>query len=77
MNHTLTVRNAYGRDFKSKREILEHYNSNKDFQNLNPFVSGAYVNKEGAIKHKVSFLNVRYKDLQKIAVINVSKGNFQ
>ena len=34
MNHTLTVRNAYGRDFKSKREILEHYNSNKDFQNL-------------------------------------------
>ncbi len=65
MNHTLTVSNAYGRDFKSKREILEHYNSNKDFQNLNPFVSGAYVNKEGAIKHKVSFLNVRYKNLQK------------
>ena len=32
MNHTLTVSNAYGRDFKSKREILEHYNSNKDFQ---------------------------------------------
>ena len=77
MNHTLTVSNAYGRDFKSKREILEHYNSNKDFQNLNPFVSGAYVNKEGAIKNKVSFLNVRYKNLQKIAVINVSKGNFQ
>ena len=77
MNHTLTVSNAYGRDFKSKREILEHYNSNKDFQNLNPFVSGAYVNKEGAIKHKVSFLNVRYKNLQKIAVIDVNKGNFQ
>ena len=77
MNHTLTVRNAYGRDFKSKKEILEHYNSNKDFQNLNPFVSGAYVNKEGAIKHKVSFLNVRYKNLQKIAVIDVNKGNFQ
>ena len=77
MNHTLTVRNAYGRDFKSKREILEHYNSNKDFQNLNPFVSGAYVNKEGAIKHKVSFLNVRYNILMKIAVIDVSKVNFQ
>ena len=77
MNHTLTVSNAYGRDFQNKAQILEHYNSNKDFQNLNPFVSGAYVNKEGAIKHKVSFLNVRYKNLQKIAVINVSKGNFQ
>ena len=77
MNHTLTVRNAYGRDFKSKREILEHYNSNKDFQNLNSFVSGAYVNKENAKKHKVSYLNVRYKDLMKIAVIDVNKDNFQ
>ena len=47
MNHTLTVRNAYGRDFKSKREILEHYNSNKDFQNLG-INQGAYVNKKDA-----------------------------
>ena len=76
MNHTLTVKGVYS-DFKNKKEILEYYNSNKDFYNLNPFVSGAYVNKEGAIKHKVCFLNVRYKNLQKIAVINVSKGDFQ
>ena len=34
MNHTLTVRGAYSTDFKNKKEILEHYNSNKDFQNL-------------------------------------------
>ena len=76
MNHTLTVKGVYS-DFKNKKEILEYYNSNKDFYNLNPFVPGANVNKEGAIKHKVSFLNVRYKNLQKIAVIDVSKGNFQ
>ena len=44
MNHTLTVRNAYGRDFKSKREILEHYNSNKDFQNLS--LTSGIVNKQ-------------------------------
>ena len=77
MNHTLTVSAAYGRDFKSKKEILEHYNSNKDFQNLNPFVSGAYVSKENAKKYKVAFLtlikNVRYNNLIKIAVIDVSK----
>ena len=72
MNHTLTVRNAYGRDFKSKREILEHYNSNKDFQNLG-ISSGAYVNKKDAKRFKVAFLNVRYNNLMKIAVINVSK----
>ena len=73
MNHTLTVRGAYSTDFKSKKEILEHYNSNKDFQNLNPLVSGAYVSKENAKKYKVAFLNVRYKNLMNIAVIDVSK----
>ena len=72
MHHTLTVRNAYGRDFKSKREILEHYNSNKDFQNLG-ISSGAYVNKKDAKRFKVGYLNVRYKNLMNIAVIDVSK----
>jgi len=77
MNHTLTVSNAYGRDFKSKREILEHYNSNKDFQNLNVLTSGAIVNKQDAKRFKVGYLNVRYNNLMKIAVIDVSKDNFQ
>ena len=77
MNHTLTVRGAYSTDFKSKKEILEHYNSNKDFQNLNPFVSGAYVSKENAKKYKVAFLNVKYNNLTKTAVINVNKDKFQ
>ena len=77
MNHTLTVRNAYGRDFKSKRELLEHYNSNKDFQNLNVLTSGAIVNKQDAKRYKVGYLNVRYNNLMKIAVIDVSKDNFQ
>ena len=72
MNHTLTVRGAYSTDFKSKREILEHYNSNKDFQNLGIY-QGAYVNKRDAKKFKVAFLNVRYKNLMNIAVIDVSK----
>ena len=77
MNHTLTVKNAYGRDFKSKREILEHYKANKDFQNLNPMVSGAYVNKKDAKRFKVGYLNVRYNNLMKIAVIDVNKDKFQ
>ena len=75
MNHTLTVRNAYGRDFKNKREILEHYNSNKDFQNLS--VTSGIVNKQDAKRFKVAFLNVRYNNLMKIAVIDVKKGDFQ
>ena len=75
MNHTLTVRGAYSTDFKSKREILEHYNSNKDFQNLG-INQGAYVNKKDAKKLKVAFLNVRYKNLRNIAVIDVNKDKF-
>ena len=71
MNHTLTVRGAYSTDFKSKKEILEHYNSNKDFQNLS--VTSGIVNKQDAKRFKVAFLNVRYNNLMKIAVINVSK----
>ena len=67
----------FHKEVKSKKEILEHYNSNKDFQNLNPLVSGAYVSKENAKKYKVAFLNVRYNNLMKIAVIDISKDNFQ
>ena len=76
MNHKLTVKGVYS-DFKNKKEILEHYNSNKDFQNLNPLVRGAYVNKKDAKRFKVGYLNVRYNNLMKIAVIDVSKDNFQ
>ena len=73
MNHTLTVSGAYSTDFKNKKEILEHYNSNKDFQNLG-ISSGAYVNKKDAKRFKVGFLNVRYDDNKKLAVIDVKKN---
>ena len=76
MNHTLTVRGAYSTDFKSKKEILEHYNSNKDFQNLNVTVSGAIVNKQDAKRFKVNFLRVRYKNLMNIAMIDVLRDKF-
>ena len=77
MNHTLTVRNAYGRDFKNKSQILEHYNSNKDFQNLDVLTSGAIVNKEDAKRYKVGYLRVRYDNLRKVQTIDVKKGDFQ
>ena len=75
MNHTLTVRGAYSTDFKSKKEILEHYNSNKDFLNLG-ISQGSYVNKKDAKRFKVGYLNVRYKNLMNIAVIDVNKDKF-
>jgi len=74
MNHTLTVKGVYS-DFKNKKEILEHYNSNKYYYNIG-ISQNAYVNKQDAKRFKVSFLNVRYKNLEKIAVINVNKDKF-
>ena len=77
MNHTLTVSAAYGRDFKNKKEILNYWNSYRDFQNLGVNCYGSLVNKEDAKRFKVAYLNVRYNNLMKIAVIDVSKDNFQ
>ncbi len=77
MNHTLTVRGAYSTDFKSKKEILEHYNANKDFQNLDPMVKGAIVNKQDATRFKVGYLRVRYNNLRDVQIIDVKKGDFQ
>ena len=73
--NVLTVGKNFG-DFKTKTEILDHYKSNKDFKNLSPLVNGAYVNKKDAKRFKVSNLNVRYKNLTKIAVIDVSRDKF-
>ena len=76
MHHTFTVSAAYFRDFKSKKEILNYWNSNRDFQNLDIFETG-YINKQDAKKYKVGFLNVRYRDLRNIAVIDVSKDSIK
>ena len=80
MNHTLTVSAAYGRDFKSKKEILNYWNSNKDFQNLLYVYGssqGAYINKQDAKRFKVGYLNVRYKNFMNIAVIDVNKDSIK
>ena len=77
MNHTLTVRNAYGRDFKNKSQILKHYHSNYDFQNLDPLVTGAIINKQDATRYKVDYLRVRYNNLRDVQIIDIKKGDFQ
>ena len=75
MNHTLTVSGAYSTDFKNKTQILEYYNSNKDILNLG-LSQGAYVNKKDAKRFKVGYLNVRYSNLKKVAVIDVNTDKF-
>ena len=57
---------AYGRDYKSKKEVLADWNDGKDFLIQDMFHSG-YVNKNDKPSNVV--LNIRYKRLTMVCVI--------
>ena len=57
---------AYGRDYKSKKEVLAAWNDGKDFLVQDMF-SGGYINKND--KPACVTLNIRYKNLTQICVI--------
>lgn len=61
---------------KNKKQIFEYYESKKDFYNMN-FVSpenGRLFNKDDALKMNYEFLNVRYDDNKKLAVIDIKNN---
>lgn len=60
---------AYGRDYKSKKEVLADWNAGKDFMIQDMFKSG-YVNKNDAPKGAT--INIRYKRLTQVCPIKVS-----
>jgi hypothetical protein len=62
---------AYGRDYKSGKEVQADWDAGKDFQIANAFSpdDGRLINKQDA-KPGESF-NIRYKRLQNIKVIKV------
>ena len=62
--------------FKNKKDIFKYWESKKDFYNLN-FVcpdNGRLFNKDDALKMNYEFLNVRYDDNKKVAVIDIKKN---
>lgn len=67
----LTIVPAYGRDYKSKKEVEAAWEAGKDFQ-INDMSSpddGRYINKDDATPGMV--LNIRYDRLQKVHVVKV------
>ena len=67
MNY-LTLLPAYGRDYKSKKAIIEHLNNDRDFlesTSLKP------INKQQFKELNISSFNVRYDQLRKIININI------
>jgi hypothetical protein len=59
---------AYGRDYKSKKEVLADWNAGKDFLIQDMRHSG-YVNKNDAPKGAT--INIRYKRLTQVLPIKV------
>ena len=67
MNY-LTLLPAYGRDYKTKKAIIEHLNNDRDFlesTSLKP------INKQQFKELNISSFNVRYDQQRKITNINI------
>jgi hypothetical protein len=65
---------AYGKDYKSKKEVLADWNAGKDFQicDVSCRNDGAYVNKADAESSSSLWeVHVRYAKLSKIAAIRI------
>jgi hypothetical protein len=74
MKRFLHVVPAYGRDYKSKKEILADWNAGKDFQicDMSCQNDGAYVNKEDAENDSALWeVHVRYAKLSKVMAIRI------
>lgn len=69
MSKYMTLVPAYGRDYKSAKEVKADWEAGKDFVIMdvtNPYC-GKYVNKQDAPKGVT--LNIRYKNMANICVI--------
>lgn len=63
-NRYLTVVPAYGRDYKSQKEVLAAWKAGHDFYIQDPFQSG-YVNKDDDLQDNL-VINVRYNQQRKV-----------
>lgn len=70
----LTVVPAYGRDYKSAKEVKAAWEEGKDFriEDMSSPDDGRYINKEDAVKNGVGTVNVRYKGNRNVCPIKVS-----
>ena len=64
----LTLLPAYGRDYKSKRVIIDDLNNNKDFLES---TSLRAINKQQFKELNISSFNVRYDQHRKITNIKI------
>ena len=68
----ITLVPAYGRDYKSKKEVMKDFNENKDFiiNDISSRWDGKPANKNDLIKDHDE-VKIRYKKHQEIAIVKV------
>nr|BAR21186.1 hypothetical protein [uncultured Mediterranean phage uvMED]BAR21273.1 hypothetical protein [uncultured Mediterranean phage uvMED] len=64
----ITLLPAYGRDYKSKKLIIDDLNNNRDFLES---TSMKYINKQQFKELEISSFNVRYDSQRKITNIKI------
>ena len=70
----MTLTPAYSRDYKSKKEVLEAFLGNRDFV-LQP--DERLINRPQVEKDGVTQVNVRYKSLTRVAVLEKEKDSWK
>ena len=78
MYKSLTVVPAYGRDYKSKKEVAESWNNNQDWF-IEDFRLTGYVGKGGQarlITDGVTHLHFRYKQQRNIVVLDLTSNKW-
>ncbi len=69
----MTLTPAYGRDYKSKAAVLKDFNADRDFIIADAFSKwdGKPVNKSQLVAEGTKSVNLRYKGLRSIAVVQL------
>ena len=69
-----TVSPAYGRDYKSKKAVIEDWNAEKDFvdQSYDAARPGAKINVSDVLLAGGGTVNIRYDRMRKVCVVKVS-----
>lgn len=68
----MTLTPAYGRDYKSKKEVQADLDAGKDFLVADLFSGGGgYINKPQILESGVRQVTVRYGQLRKVTVLQV------
>ena len=69
----ITLVPAYGRDYKSKKDLLADFDGGKDFkiQDISCQWDGSYAGKQELVDNGYKTVNIRYKKLANVAVVTL------